>query len=124
MREIKRRKIVAGEVGGMLPGIAGICLYMLVVALIGVVGVFRGVYQGEARYVVLPVCTLIVVGVFGLLRLRRWGWALVMAGALLMSAMYGFMARTMHQPGMWVMAGLDFCFFLYLVRPETRERLR
>jgi hypothetical protein len=104
----------------MLPGIAGICMYMLVVALAGVFGVWRGAYPAM---VVLPICTMVVVGVFGLLRLRRWGWALVTAGSLLLSGMYGWMARSMGQPRLWVMAGLDLCLFLYLVRQETRDRL-
>ena len=106
--------------GRMLPGIAAICLYMLVVALVGVFGALRGAFPAM---VALPVCSMIVVGVFGLLRLRRWGWALVTAGALLLSAMYGWMARSLGQPRLWVMAGLDLCLFLYLVRQETRERL-
>lgn len=122
--EMERGDRAAAADTGMLPGIAGICLYMLVVALMGVFGVFRGVYAGNARYVVLPVCTMIVAGVFGLLRLRRWGWALVSAGALLLSLMYGYMARATHTPAMWVMAGLDLCLFLYLARPEVRERVR
>jgi len=106
--------------GKMLPGIAGICIYMLVVALVGVFGALRGAYP---PLVALPVCTMIAIGVFGLMRLRRWGWALVTAGSLLMSAMYGWMAKSMGQPRFWVMAALDLCFFLYLVRQETRERL-
>jgi hypothetical protein len=107
--------------GQMLPGIAGICLYMLVVSITGVFGALRGVFP---TMIALPICTLIVVGVFGLLRLRRWGWAMVTAGSLLMAMMYGWMARHMGIPRMWVMAALDFCMFLYLVRAEVRERLR
>jgi hypothetical protein len=107
--------------GQMLPGIAGICMYMLLVALVGVFGVFRGTFPAM---VVLPICTMIVVGVFGLLRLRRWGWALLTAGSLLLSTVYSWMAHHMSQPRLWVMAGLDLCLFLYLVRQETRERLR
>jgi len=105
----------------LLPGIAGICLYMLVVAVTGVFGALRGVFPAA---VALPVCTLIVVGVFGLLRLRRWGWALVTAGSLLLSFMYGWTARHLAVPRMWVMAALDLCLFLYLIRAEVRERLR
>jgi len=107
--------------GQLLPGVAGICLYMLVVAITGVFGALRGVYPVR---VALPVCTLIVVGVFGLLRLRRWGWALVASGSLLLSFMYGWMARRMAMPRMWVMSMLDLCMFLYLIRAEVRERLR
>jgi hypothetical protein len=109
----------------MLPGVAGICMFMLVVSLVGVIGVFTGQFSGTgARYGVLPVCTMIVIGVFGLLRLKRWGWALVLGGTLMLSFGYLFMSRALHNPGMLVMAGLALCFFLYLVRPEVRERLR
>jgi hypothetical protein len=118
------RKLQA-KAHGMLPGVAGICLFMLVVSLVGVMGVFTGQFSGTgARYGVLPVCTMIVIGVFGLLRLKRWGWALVLGGTLMLSFGYLFMSRASHNPGMLVMAGFALCFFLYLVRPEVRERLR
>jgi hypothetical protein len=118
-------KKLQAQAHGMLPGVAGICLFMLVVSLVGVIGVFTGQFSGTgARYAVLPVCTMIVIGVFGLLRLKRWGWALVLGGTLMLSFGYLFMSRVLHNPGMLVMAGFALCFFLYLVRPEVRERLR
>jgi hypothetical protein len=107
--------------GQLLPGIAGICLYMLVVAITGAFGALRGVYP---TMIALPICTLIVVGVFGLLRMRRWGWAIVAAGSLLLSIMYGWLARHLAVPRLWVMSALDLCMFLYLIRAEVRERLR
>lgn len=111
--------------GQMLPGIAGVCLFMLAVAIIGAVGVLNGQFQGPgARYAVLPICTMITVGVFGLLRMRRWGWALVMAGTLMLSLGYMYMSHAIHDGRLLVMAGLTLCFFLYLVRPEVRDRLR
>jgi hypothetical protein len=111
--------------GQMLPGVAGICMYMLLVALVGAFGVFQGkIGAGTAdRYAVLAICSLVVVGVFGLLRMRRWGWAVVLTGTLLSSGMYIFIARMTHNPGTYVMSALDFCFFLYLVRTEVRDRL-
>jgi len=105
----------------LLPGVAGICLYMMVVAITGVFGALRGVYP---TMVALPICTFIVIGVFGLLRMRRWGWALVAAGSLLLSFMYGWMGHRMAIQRMYVMSALDLCMFLYLVRAEVRERLR
>ena len=107
--------------GQLLPGVAGICLYMMVVAITGVFGSFRGVYP---TMIALPICTLVVVGIFGLLRMRRWGWALVSAGSLLLSFMYGSMARRMSLPRLYVMSALDLCMFLYLIRAEVRDRLR
>jgi hypothetical protein len=122
MNDVERLKAKAQ---GMLPGVAAICLFMLVVSLVGVVGVLNGQFPGPAaRYGVLPVCTLIVGGVFGLLRLKRWGWALVSGGTLMLTFGYIFMSRIAHNAGLLVMAGLTLCFFLYLVRPEVRERLR
>jgi hypothetical protein len=110
---------------GMLPGVAGICLFMMTVALVGVVGVLNGQFVGAgARYGVLPICSMIVIGVFGLLRMRRWGWALVLAGTLLLSLGYVYMSRAAHDARLLVMSGLTLCFFLYLVRTEVRERLR
>jgi hypothetical protein len=115
----------AATKGQMLPGIAGICLFMLMVAIIGTVGVLNGQFQGPgARYAVLPMCTMIAVGVFGLLRMTRWGWALVMAGTLMLSLGYIYMSRAAHEGRLLVMSGLTLCFFLYLVRPEVRDRLK
>lgn len=114
----------ANESRGMLPGIAGISLFMLLIAMIGAFGAARGVYAGPARYVVLVISTLIMIGVFGLLRLRRWGWALVTGGALMMSVGYMWLSHALHMPQMLVMGLFMICFFLYLSRTEVRDRLR
>ncbi len=114
----------AGEQRGMLPGIAGIAMFMLLVSMIGAFGALRGIYPGAARYVVLGICTMVMIGVFGLLRLRRWGWALVIGGCLMMSIGYVFVSRATHNPGLLVMAAFALLFFLYLSRTEVRERLR
>jgi hypothetical protein len=112
-----------GERAGMLPGIAGISLFMLAVSLIGAVGALRGIYPGAARYVVLAICTMVLAGVFGLLRLQRWGWALVIGGCLMMSLGYVYASSVTHNPGLLIMAGFAMVFFLYLSRTEVRERL-
>jgi hypothetical protein len=114
----------AGERAGMLPGIAGIGMFMLLVSMIGAFGALRGVYAGAARYVVLGMCTMVMVGVFGLLRLRRWGWALVVGGCLMMSLGYVYASHVTHNPALLVMAGFTLVFFLYLSRTEVRERLK
>ena len=100
-----------------------IAIYMLVVAMFGVFGSITGHYPG-GRYVILPVCSLMVLGVFGFLRMRRWGWALVIGGCLVISLAYIYLAHALHNPALWIMAGLDLCFFLYLSRTEVRNRLR
>jgi hypothetical protein len=117
--------IPAGEARGMLPGMALIGLYLLVFAMINAFAAAAGKFgSGPAKYTILAICTLLVIGIFGLLRLLRWGWAMVCAGCLLMAAgyFYGF-HRTRIAP--YIVQGLfALCFFLYLSRTEVRERLR
>jgi len=109
---------------GLLPGVAGICMFMLLVSLVGAFGAMRGVYPGPARIVVLAICTMMIVGVYGLLRLKRWGWALVIGGCLMMSIGYAYVSHAMHNPGLLIMSAFSLCFFLYLSRTEVRDRLR
>ena len=115
----------AGEAKGMLPGMALIGMYLLVLAMINAFAAARGAYgAGGTKYTILAICTLLVVGVFGMLRLLRWGWAVVSAGCVLMAAgyFYGF-HRTHIAP--YIVQGLfALVFFLYLSRTEVRERLR
>jgi len=110
---------------GMLPGVAGICLFLLFFTMVNVYGALTGAYgSGAGKYGVLAICTLLATGIFGLLRLYRWGWAVVVAGCLLVAAgdMY-FYSKT--HVVFFVIRGLfELVFFLYLVRPEVRDRLR
>jgi hypothetical protein len=109
----------------MLPGLAAICLFMILMTTINVYAGLRGTYgSGVAKYGVLGLCTLLAVGIFGLLSLRKWGWALVTAGCLLFAAGDFFYFSRSHM-GFFLVRGLFILsFFLYLVRQETRERLR
>lgn len=117
--------VPAGEAKGMLPGMALIGMYLLVLAMLNAFAAARGSFgAGGAKYSILAICTLLVVGVFGMLRLLRWGWAIVTAGCVLMAAgyFYGF-HRTHIAP--YIVQGLfALVFFLYLSRLEVRERLR
>src|SRR5471030_873484 len=71
---------------GILPGMAAISMFLLLVTMLNAFAALRGVFgTGAAKYGIFGVCSLLVVGVFGFLRLRRWGWALVTAGCLVMS---------------------------------------
>ena len=111
--------------GQMLPGIAGICIFMILMTSINVYASLTGIYgRGAAKYAILALCTLLAAGVYGLLRLAKWGWALVTAGCLLLAAGYFYVYSRMHV-GFYLIQGLfSLLFFLYLSRPETRERLR
>ena len=114
----------------MLPGMAMIAIFMLFYALINVFAAWRGAYgQGIVRTVALCICTLFVVGVFGFLRLRRWGWALVTGGAFFLS-MYDVCSSLRAHVGVEraaercsIQAAFAMVFFLYLVRTEIRERV-
>jgi hypothetical protein len=111
--------------GQMLPGIAGVCMFMIFMVMVNVYAAIRGAYGiGVARYGVLILCTLLAIGIFGLLRLSKWGWALVSAGCLLFAAGDFFYFSRLHVGFFLVRALLVLMFFLYLVRQETRERLR
>jgi hypothetical protein len=117
--------IPAGESKGMLPGMALIGVYLLVLAMLNAFAAVRGTFgQGAAKYSILGVCTLLVIGIFGMLRLRRWGWSLVTAGCLLMAAGYFYGFHRTHIPP-YILNGLfALVFFLYLSRTEVRARLR
>jgi hypothetical protein len=115
----------AGEAKGMLPGMALIGMYLLVLGMLNVFAAMHGTYgQSAAKYSVLGVCTLLVIGVFGMLRLRRWGWSLVTVGCLLMAAGYFYGFHRVHAAPYIINGLFDLVFFLYLSRTEVRERLR
>ena len=88
----------AEEKGKMLPGVAGIAMFLLVLTLINVFAALKGAFGiSYIRYGVLALCTILVAGLFGLLRMRRWGYAIVLAGALLLSASYFYVFSRVHQ---------------------------
>jgi hypothetical protein len=109
----------------MLPGIAGICMFMIFMTMVNVYAALHGAYgSGVAKYGILALCTLLATGIFGLLRLTKWGWALVTAGCLLFAAGDFFYFSKTHS-GFFLVRGLFvLLFFLYLARQETRVRLR
>ena len=109
----------------MLPGVAAIAMFLLLVTMLNAFAALQGVFgKGPARFGILAVCTLLVAGIFGMLRLRRWGWALVTGGCLLMSCGDVFLYSKNHVGFFLVRALLELCFFLYLIRTEVRERMR
>ena len=109
----------------MLPGVAGICLFLLFFTMVNVYGALTGVYgSGFGKYGVLTICTLLAVGIFGLLRLHRWGWSVVVAGCLLVATGDMYFYSKMHVGFFLVRGFFELVFFLYLVRTEVRDRLR
>jgi hypothetical protein len=103
---------------GMLPGVAAISMFMLFVTIVNAFIAAR-----NHQYAILAICTLFAVGIFGLLKQTRWGWALVLAGCLTFSLAYFYVFATQHMFPFLIQGLFALLFFLYLVRPEVRERL-
>ena len=121
-REIKR---LEARAGGMLPGIAGVSMFMIFMTMLNAFAALRGTFgTNAAKYSVLAICTLLAVGVFGLLRLKKWGWAIVTAGCLLLSSGDFFFFEKTKSGFFLIRALLVLVFFLYLVRGSVRDRLR
>ena len=104
-----------------LPGLAAIALYMFVLAGVIIFGVVSGRHY--------PPLFLIFSAMFftasgGLLMLFRWAWAMTLAAVVLLAGYNLFIAITMRQAPSAVQALLNFVFFLYLVRPDVRQKLR
>jgi uncharacterized membrane protein (DUF2068 family) len=70
------------------------------------------------------VATLLAFAALGLLKMRRWGWALALAAAFLTSSYGVYILLRFHQQNYWVMTLANFVFFFYLVRPEILRRLK
>ena len=110
--------------GKMLPGIAGIALFLLVLTLLNVFAALSNRFgAGAGKTAILALCTLLVAGVFGLFRMRRWGHAIVLAGTLLLSASYFYLFAHVHELPFVLQGFFMLLFFLYLVRPEVRDRM-
>jgi hypothetical protein len=111
--------------GGMLPGVAAISMFMIFMTILNAFAALRGAFGTTgAKYSVLGICTLMAVGVFGLLRLKKWGWAIVTAGCLLLSSGDFFFFEKTKTGFFLVRALLVLVFFLYLVRAAVRDRMR
>jgi drug/metabolite transporter (DMT)-like permease len=125
MSENEEVRKLEARAHGMLPGVAGISLFMLVLTMVNAFAALTGKFgAGSAKYGVLALCTLLAAGVFGLLRLRRWGWALVLGGCLTLCLGNLFLFEKTHAGPFLVQGLFALLFFLYLVRTEVRDRLR
>ena len=104
----------------LLPGMAFVCIWMLLLCAIGLIGVITH----NLPPAVIIICVIYAVAANGFLRLRRWGWALSLAAAFL-SMCYGvYVLFHFHQLPMIVMVTVNLVIFLYLVRPEVLERVK
>ncbi|KAA6463185.1 hypothetical protein DYQ86_07645 [Acidobacteria bacterium AB60] len=103
-----------------LPGVAAIALYLLAISGVIIVGTVGRHY---------PPLTLILAALFmtasaGLVARFRWAWSMALAAVFLLACYYGWIFSTQRQSQWAVQGVLNLVFFLYLIRPEVRERLR
>lgn len=122
-KDKEKSKLPSGA--ARFPGVVAIAFWMLLEALIGVAGVLSHHFASHAsRLAVLAVTTLLALAALGLLRMKRWGWALALAAAFLTSSYGVYVILRFHQANYWVMTLVNFVFFFYLIRPEILRRLR
>lgn len=115
----------AGEAQGMLPAMAVIGLYLMLFSMLNAFAAATGKFGAStAKYSILGICTLMAVGILGMLGLRRWGWAITTAGCVFMAGGYFYGFHAAHRAPYIVQGLFAMVFFFYLVRPEVRERLR
>ena len=104
----------------LLPGLAAVSLYMMVLAGINILGVA----MGQAPPAFLVFSALFIAAGLGLLLLLRWAWALTLAAVVLLVALFLWKFAASHDFPYAVQGLLNLVFFLYLVRIEVREKLR
>jgi len=103
------------------PGLALICLYLLVLAAVIILGVVVGNHY-PPLFLIFSACFISASA--GLLMMFRWAWALALAAVLLLVVYNLWIFWSLHQGPALVQGLFNLVFFLYLVRPEIRERLR
>jgi hypothetical protein len=103
-----------------LPALAAISLYMVILAIVDVIAVVGG--QFRPIYLVLAV--LFIAAAAGLLMLFRWAWAFTLAAVALLAGLFFLKFYNDQQLPFIVQGLMNLIFFLYLVRPEVREKLR
>lgn len=102
------------------PGLAAIALYMLVLSGINIVGVV----DGYVRLPYLAFSAAFIAAGLGLLLMFRWAWTLTLAAVTLLAGLFAWKFSSQHDVPSIAQGLLNVVFFLYLVRPEVRERLR
>jgi uncharacterized membrane protein (DUF2068 family) len=102
------------------PGVAAIGLYMFLLCVLWLVPISRG----QMPKAMLILCAAFAFAGQGLLRQKRWGWAMALAAIFLSSIQQVFRIARYHELPMLAGAAVNLIMFLYLVRPEVRERMR
>ncbi len=105
----------------LLPGLAAIALYLLLLAATIAIGVVAG-HHYPPLFLIFSV--LLVAASGGLLMRFRWAWALALSAVVLLTGYNLWLFSIQHAGAALVQGLLNLVFFLYLVRTEVREGLR
>jgi predicted branched-subunit amino acid permease len=103
-----------------LPGVAAIGLYMFLLCMLWLLAVSMHKMPKSA----LLFAVAFAVAGQGLLRLKRWGWAMTLAAIFISMVHSMWSAAEYHTLWLLGVAAFDMVLFLYLIRPEVRARLR
>jgi hypothetical protein len=103
-----------------LPGLAAISFYLLVLAVVIIIGVVDGHYPA----LFLLLCVFLFAACGGLLMLFRWAWAMALAAVLMLGGYNVWVFTHLHMFPALIQGLLNLVFFFYLVRTEVREKLR
>lgn len=103
-----------------LPGIAAICFYLLLLAGVIILGVAGGHYPA----LFLLLATAFLTSSAGLFLLLRWAWAAALAAVFLLACYHLWIFGMQRAAPELVQGLLNLFFFLYLIRPEVRDKLR
>ncbi len=103
------------------PGLALISLYLLVLAVVIVLGVVAG---GRYPPLFLFFAVASITASAGLLKLFRWAWALALSAVLMLFVYNLWIFSSFHQGAALAQGLFNLIFFLYLIQPKVREKLR
>jgi hypothetical protein len=102
------------------PAVVAIGLYLIVLGVVNILGVAGG----QIRPVYLAFSAVFFAVAFGLLLMLRWAWSLALAAVVFLMGLFFWKFYTQHQSPFLFQGLLNMVFFLYLVRPKVREKLR
>jgi uncharacterized membrane protein (DUF2068 family) len=103
-----------------LPGVAAIGLYMFLMCALWLVPISRG----QMPKFMLILCVAFAAAGQGLLRQKRWGWAMSLTAIFLAGIQEMWRVAEYHELLMLAAAAFNMILFLYLIRPEVRTRMR
>jgi uncharacterized membrane protein (DUF2068 family) len=103
-----------------LPGVMAIAAYMLLLAVVAVVGVVGRHFP----IFFLLFSVLFFAAGFGLFLLLRWAWALTLAAVAMLAGLFLYNFSMQHSFPALTQGFINLIIFLYLVRTDIRDKLR